>query len=95
MIDGAKTRWITFISVISTVEGILSRTIEGLTQDQPVRRHMDPEGAAQIDAFVTKIEELRDMSKPFTLVSDSDNQQAVCRFHFHFWHVLWLLLLQD
>ena len=42
---------------VTTVEGILTRTIEGLTQDQPVRRHTDPEGAAQIDEYVTNIEE--------------------------------------
>ena len=41
---------------ISTVEGILARTVAALEQDQPVRRHMDPEGAEQIDKFVAKIQ---------------------------------------
>ena len=42
---------------VTTVEGILNRIIEGLNQDQPVRKHMDPEGAAQIDDYVRKVEE--------------------------------------
>ena len=42
---------------VTTVEGILKRTIEGLSQDQPVRKHMDPEGAAQIDKYISKIED--------------------------------------
>ena len=42
---------------VTTVECILNRIIEGLNQDQPVRKHMDPEGAAQIDDYVRKVEE--------------------------------------
>ena len=47
---------------------MLRRTIEGLTQDQPVRRHMDPDGAEQIDKFVQKIEDLINLKEPFHLV---------------------------
>ena len=53
---------------VTTVEGILQRTIEGLTQDQVVRRIMDPEGAKQIDDYVTKIEKYKDEKTPFTLI---------------------------
>ena len=39
-----------------TVEGILAWTVAAMGQDQPVRRHTDPEGAEQIVKFVTKIQ---------------------------------------
>lgn len=55
---------------ISTVEGILSRTVTALEQDQPVRRHMDPEGAEQIDAFVARIQDTLSLKTPFTLELD-------------------------
>ena len=42
---------------ITTVEGILSRTIAGLEQDQPVRKYMDPDGFEKIDTFVGKFKE--------------------------------------
>ena len=55
---------------ISTVEGILQRTVAALEQDQPVRRHMDPEGAEQIDKFVSKIQDVLQLGQPFTLEID-------------------------
>ena len=48
---------------------MLQRTISGLTQDQPVRQHMDPEGAKQIDAYVKKIEDLLTLKENFYVVS--------------------------
>ena len=56
------------ISAITTVEGVLKRTIAGLMQDQPVRQHMDPEGAAQIENYVAKIEALLRLQQPFHVV---------------------------
>ena len=64
-------------TAISTVEGMLSRTISGLTQDQPVRRHMDPEGAKQIDEYVKKIESLLTLTEPFHVVSKFNNTRAL------------------
>ena len=58
-----------YFLAISTVEGMLQRTISGLTQDQPVRRHMDPEGAKQIDEYVEKIENLLTVKEAFHIVS--------------------------
>lgn len=55
---------------ISTVEGILQRTVAGLEQDQPVRRHMDPDGAEQIDQFVSRIQTVLQLGHPFTLEID-------------------------
>jgi len=54
---------------VTTVEGILKRTVEGLMQDQPVRIHMDPDGAAQIEDYVNKIEnQLISLNSAFHLV---------------------------
>ena len=47
---------------------MLKRTIAGLMQDQPVRQHMDPEGAAQIENYVAKIEALLGLQQPFHVV---------------------------
>ncbi|CAG9577699.1 unnamed protein product [Danaus chrysippus] len=53
---------------VTTVEGIISRAITGLTQDQAVRRVQHPEHAQQIDEFVTKLEELKSLQKTWTLI---------------------------
>ena len=55
-------------TAITTIEGVLKRTIMGLAQDQPVRRLMDPEGAKQIDDYVAKIESLLTLKDPFHVV---------------------------
>ena len=57
-----------FLAAITTIEGVLKRTIMGLAQDQPVRRLMDPEGAKQIDDYVAKIESLLTLKDPFHVV---------------------------
>lgn len=38
-------------------------------QDQPVRQAMDPDGAAQIEAYVAKIQNLLSLAHPFHVVS--------------------------
>ena len=55
---------------ISTVEGILARMVAALEQDQPDRRHMDPDGAEQIDKFVARIQDTLRLPEPFTLEID-------------------------
>jgi len=55
---------------ISTVEGVLQRTVTALEQDQPVRRHLDPEGASQIDSFVARIQEVLSLEESFILEID-------------------------
>jgi zinc finger protein len=55
---------------VTTIEGILNRSIQGLEQDQPLRRIQDPEGAKQIDEFVKKFSELK--SSTFTMVINFD-----------------------
>lgn len=51
---------------ITTVEGIISRIIAGLSQDQSSRREENPEAAEQIDAYIKKVEEL--IEHPFVLI---------------------------
>lgn len=53
---------------VTTVEGIIDRSVAGLEQDQPVRRIQHPDAAAQIDAFVEKLRSLKSVEVPFTLV---------------------------
>lgn len=53
---------------VTTVEGIIDRSIVGLEQDQPVRRIQHPDIAAQIDAFVEKLRHLKSVESPFTLI---------------------------
>uniref|UniRef100_A0A7E4VJW9 Zinc finger protein ZPR1 n=1 Tax=Panagrellus redivivus TaxID=6233 RepID=A0A7E4VJW9_PANRE len=52
---------------VTTVEGVLARTREGLLQDQPRRRELDPESADAIDAFIGKIDDCLELRTPFTL----------------------------
>ncbi|KAF4532342.1 hypothetical protein B566_EDAN003645 [Ephemera danica] len=55
---------------ITTIEGILDRSIQGLEQDQPLRRIQDPDGAQKIDQFVAKMKKLKFVEEPFTLILD-------------------------
>lgn len=53
---------------VTTIEGIIDRSINGLEQDQPIRRIEHPDVAAQIDAFVDKLRNLKSVDTPFTIV---------------------------
>lgn len=53
---------------VTTIEGIINRSIAGLEQDQPVRRIEHPEVASQIDAFIGKLQSLKTVETPFTVV---------------------------
>uniref|UniRef100_A0A182U9J9 Zinc finger ZPR1-type domain-containing protein n=1 Tax=Anopheles melas TaxID=34690 RepID=A0A182U9J9_9DIPT len=52
---------------VTTVEGIIDRVVRGLDQDQPVRRIQHPEAAEQIDAFISNLQKLKELERPFTL----------------------------
>lgn len=52
---------------VTTVEGIIDRVIRGLEQDQPVRRIQHPEAGEQIDAFISRLKDLKEMKQPFTI----------------------------
>ncbi|XP_003488131.1 zinc finger protein ZPR1 [Bombus impatiens] len=53
---------------ITTIEGIIERTIVGLEQDQSARRQKYPDAASQIDHFLEKIRKLKSLEKPFTII---------------------------
>jgi len=61
---------------VTTVEGIISRVVAGLSQDQVLRRIQHPEAAKQIDDFVEKLEELKEVKTPFTLLLDDISGDA-------------------
>ena len=60
---------------MTTLEGLLLRTISGLSQDQVVRRVLHPEDAEKIDQYIEKVEQLLTVAKPFelTVVDPSGN----------------------
>ena len=58
-----------FFVEITNVEGIITRCIAGLQQDQPARQTLDPESAEKIEEFIKVLIDLKDLKKAFTLVS--------------------------
>ncbi|XP_043250401.1 zinc finger protein ZPR1 [Colletes gigas] len=53
---------------ITTIEGIIERTINDLEQDQPERREKYPSSAAQIDRFLEKLRNLKSLNESFTII---------------------------
>ena len=54
--------------VLTTVEGLVQRAIEGLSQDQTLRKVQHPKVAAQIDDFIVKLKDLLLLEEPFDLI---------------------------
>lgn len=54
---------------VTTIEGVISRIIKGLEQDQPVRKIQHPEEAKKIDEFILKLQDLKEGKTAFTFVS--------------------------
>ncbi|XP_078324355.1 zinc finger protein ZPR1-like [Crassostrea virginica] len=55
---------------LTTVEGVIQSAMDGLAQDQPVRKIMHPDDAAKIDVFIEKLSELKEMKEPFEVILD-------------------------
>lgn len=53
---------------VTTMEGIIDRAVQGLEQDQPVRRIDHPEAAKQIDDFVESLKALKLVESPFNVI---------------------------
>ncbi|XP_017768531.1 PREDICTED: zinc finger protein ZPR1 [Nicrophorus vespilloides] len=53
---------------VTTVEGIIDRSVQGLEQDQVLRRIQHPEAAQQIDEFVARLKALKMLETHFTLI---------------------------
>lgn len=61
---------------VTTVEGVIDRVVAGLNQDQELRRQEHPEAAEQIDQFIKKLEGLKELKEPFTLILDDISGDA-------------------
>ena len=57
-----------FLTEVTTVEGVIDRSVEGLQQDQPVRRIQNPDIGIQIDQFIARLNNLKSLESPFTMV---------------------------
>ncbi|XP_048369447.1 zinc finger protein ZPR1 [Sphaerodactylus townsendi] len=55
---------------LTTIEGIIDRSVAGLEQDQPVRKETDPDVARKIDEFILKLKHLKEVDEAFTFVLD-------------------------
>ncbi|XP_073458494.1 zinc finger protein ZPR1 [Aquarana catesbeiana] len=55
---------------LTTIEGLLERTIAGLQQEQPLRRAENAEIADKIEEFIAKLESLKAGETPFTFILD-------------------------
>ncbi|XP_034489840.1 zinc finger protein ZPR1 [Drosophila innubila] len=53
---------------VTTVEGVIERTIAGLSQDQEKRRIDHPTEAESIDAYIDRLRELKELKSPFRLL---------------------------
>ncbi|TDG39488.1 hypothetical protein AWZ03_014086 [Drosophila navojoa] len=53
---------------VTTIEGIIERTITGLSQDQEKRRIEHPTEAESIDAFIDRLRDLKLVKKPFRVL---------------------------
>ncbi|KAJ3038158.1 hypothetical protein HDV00_000958 [Rhizophlyctis rosea] len=56
--------------VLTTVEGLISRAIEGLSQQQPLRKAMDENLYNQIEAVISTLNSYAEGTTAFTLVVD-------------------------
>ncbi|KAK7495204.1 hypothetical protein BaRGS_00013614 [Batillaria attramentaria] len=56
--------------MVTNVEGVLTQTIEDLTQGQPLRKIQTPEIAEKIDQFIEKMRRLLELKEPFEIVLD-------------------------
>lgn len=62
---------------LTTVEGLITRAISGLEQDQPTRRASEEAIAERIDEFIVKLKELKQVASPFTLIIDDPSGIAL------------------
>ncbi|KAM0734611.1 Zinc finger protein ZPR1 [Formica fusca] len=53
---------------ITTIEGIIDRSVRALEQDQSRRREEFPDTADEIDLFISKLNALKILDEPFTII---------------------------
>ncbi|XP_044731204.1 zinc finger protein ZPR1 [Chrysoperla carnea] len=61
---------------VTTIEGIIDRAVAGLNQDQVTRRIQHPEVAEQIDQFIQKLNDLKTVKTPFTIILEDISGNA-------------------
>jgi zinc finger protein len=62
---------------ITTVEGIINRSISGLQQDQDRRNKENPETAEQINQFINKLQILKNVDEPFIILFEDISGNTV------------------
>ncbi|XP_069470603.1 zinc finger protein ZPR1 isoform X2 [Ambystoma mexicanum] len=55
---------------LTTIEGLLTRAMGGLEQDQAARREKEQDVASKIDEFIAKLQRLKEVETTFTLIVD-------------------------
>ncbi|XP_011306531.1 zinc finger protein ZPR1 [Fopius arisanus] len=53
---------------ITTIEGIIDRSVMGLEQDQSRRKQENPKTAADIELFISQLLSLKSVDEPFTII---------------------------
>uniref|UniRef100_A0A4X2M2M1 Zinc finger protein ZPR1 n=1 Tax=Vombatus ursinus TaxID=29139 RepID=A0A4X2M2M1_VOMUR len=61
---------------LTTVEGLISRAISGLEQDQPARRAKGETMAGKIDEFIAKLKQLKRVDSPFTFTEEPEEKST-------------------
>lgn len=56
--------------MLTTVEGVITQTIDDLIQGQPLRKSETPDIAEKIDKFIEKMRGLLELKEPFDIVLD-------------------------
>lgn len=56
--------------VLTTIQGLVDRAVEGLTSDQPVRKHVQPEMYEKIQKVIDTLTAYYEGEAPFTVVVD-------------------------
>lgn len=72
-------------AMLTTVEGILSRAVEGLSHEQPVRKIMDPELHDRIEKTIDALKGLSDLKEPFHIELDDPSGNSYVENLLVFW----------
>lgn len=68
--------------ILTTIEGLIQSAIDGLEQQQPVRRIMEPEIAQKIDEFIGSLNKYKEGEVPFTMIlEDSSGNSFIENLH--------------
>eukprot|EP00796_Vickermania_ingenoplastis_P011122 gene11122-7748_t len=71
---------------LTTVEGVLSTTKDGLSALQPVRQIQEPQVYEKIESFCRKLDDLREGNIPFTVVLDDPAGNSYIEGRYDYYH---------